>query len=111
MPGLGGLAINHAFAHGRPVLCGPADGCEQDLIKTGVTGWLMKDNSDETLDLTLLTAFSHMDKWCEMGENAFRLITEKITLNRFAATLEMAAFVAAGREPALETVRDAHPIP
>jgi glycosyltransferase involved in cell wall biosynthesis len=33
LPGLGGLFIQEAYCRGLPVLCGPADGTEQDLVK------------------------------------------------------------------------------
>lgn len=32
LPGLGGLSINQAMMHGLPVVCGPADGTERDLL-------------------------------------------------------------------------------
>ncbi len=38
LPGRGGLAINHAFAYSRAVICGPADGTEVDLVINGENG-------------------------------------------------------------------------
>lgn len=56
LPGLGGLAINHAMMLGRPVICGRADGTEQDLVLDGETGFYL-DPLDEN---TLLDALLHL---------------------------------------------------
>ena len=45
LPGLGGLAIGQALAHGVPVICGRADGTEQDLVLDGVTGFRCQDDA------------------------------------------------------------------
>lgn len=52
MPGLGGLAISHAMAHGLAVITAPADGTEKDLIQSGETGILLKqtDGPNEIAD-------------------------------------------------------------
>ena len=47
MPGLGGLAISEALAHGLPVICTVGDGCEVDLVKDGVTGYRMSAPHDD----------------------------------------------------------------
>ena len=39
MPGLGGLAVSEAMAHGLPVICVQGDGCEVDLVRDGHTGY------------------------------------------------------------------------
>lgn len=39
LPSIGGLAINQAMANGLPVVCGMADGTEQDLVEDGVNGY------------------------------------------------------------------------
>lgn len=48
LPGLGGLAISHAMAHGIPVISASADGTERDLIVEGETGYLIKESQDES---------------------------------------------------------------
>lgn len=113
IPGLGGLAINHAFAHSRPVICGPADGCERDLVKPGVTGWLMPASNERILTDTLKTALAERNQWEVMGKQAQDLISKQVTLNRFAATIELAAYRAANRPPPQSTREDAHlpPVP
>ena len=49
LPGLGGLALNQAMAHGLPVICGPADGTEKDLLADGACGLLLDEMNPETL--------------------------------------------------------------
>lgn len=39
MPGLGGLVVSEAMAHGLPVICVQGDGCEVDLVRDGHTGY------------------------------------------------------------------------
>lgn len=39
LPGLGGLAVSEALAHGLPVICVQGDGCEVDLVRDGHTGY------------------------------------------------------------------------
>lgn len=41
LPGLGGLSLNQAMMHGLPVVCGPADGTERDLLDGGHAGTLL----------------------------------------------------------------------
>jgi glycosyltransferase involved in cell wall biosynthesis len=49
LPGLGGLAINQAMMHGLPVVCGPADGTERDLLAGGKVGRLLDRVTPESL--------------------------------------------------------------
>jgi glycosyltransferase involved in cell wall biosynthesis len=49
LPGLGGLAISEALAHGLPVVCGVADGCEVDLIRCGFNGDIVTGSSEQEL--------------------------------------------------------------
>lgn len=48
LPGLGGLAVSEALAHGIPVVSGVGDGCEKDLLAHGAGIF------DEHLDMTSL---------------------------------------------------------
>lgn len=41
LPGLGGLAIQHAMAHSLPVIASCADGTELDLVMDGSNGYLI----------------------------------------------------------------------
>lgn len=49
LPGLGGLAISEAMAHGLPVICTTADGCEIDLVKPGENGFILPEGDPVTL--------------------------------------------------------------
>ncbi|WP_182052799.1 glycosyltransferase [Vibrio sp. B1FIG11] len=68
VPGLGGLVINHAMIHGRPVISRLADGTELDLIEDGVTGFLVGDYEASTLvdkiSLLLESDLQEMSKNC-----------------------------------------------
>jgi len=48
LPGLGGLAVSEALAHGIPVVSGVGDGCEKDLLAHGAGIF------DEKLDMASL---------------------------------------------------------
>jgi glycosyltransferase involved in cell wall biosynthesis len=47
LPGLGGLGISEALAHGLPVLCSGGDGTEIDLVVDGKTGRRVDPNLSE----------------------------------------------------------------
>ena len=71
LPGLGGLAINHAFAHGIPVVCGKADGGERDLIRNGVNGILIEEHiTPEVLSEVLGPLLRDRTRLAEMGREA-----------------------------------------
>ena len=54
LPGLGGLAISEALAHGLPVICTRADGCEVDLVRDGHTGYRILAVDEEVLQKELV---------------------------------------------------------
>ena len=98
LPGLGGLAINHAFVHSLPVICGNADGCEVDLVQNYHTGMRLDTMNEQELADTLVELLHQPDLIREMGENAYQLITETITLDNYAETIEFGVFKALDRE-------------
>lgn len=53
LPGLGGLAISEAMAHGMPVLCTYADGCEVNLVVDGETGYRIFSDEDNEVEAFL----------------------------------------------------------
>jgi glycosyltransferase involved in cell wall biosynthesis len=97
LPGLGGLAINHAFAHRLPVICGRADGCEEDLVHNEETGIRLGEVTPVTLAEALHSLLSRPAEARRMGENAHRLITQDVTLREFAARVIRGVHIAAGR--------------
>lgn len=49
LPGLGGLALNQAMMHGLPVVSGPADGTERDLLAAPEVGRLLNSVTPASL--------------------------------------------------------------
>ena len=49
LPGLGGLAISEALAHGLPVVCVQGDGCEVDLVRDGHTGYRVGGSTEDEI--------------------------------------------------------------
>ena len=68
LTGLGGLAINHAMMLGRPVISGPADGTEKDLILDGQTGFYLDPLTSESLLACVVN--TNRDALSRMGNNA-----------------------------------------
>lgn len=93
LPGLGGLAINHAFAHGLPVICGPADGCELDLVHSGETGVYLPLMNEENLAQAMISLYRDPGLCARLGANARLLVTNKITLSSCAQQIERAAYL------------------
>lgn len=90
LPGLGGLAINHAFIHGLPVICGKADGCEVDLVQNDKTGIYLKEVTISSLADSLCDMFKDLSLAYQMGKNAHKLVTTKITMENYASKIELA---------------------
>jgi glycosyltransferase involved in cell wall biosynthesis len=78
LPGLGGLALNQAMTHGLPVVCGPADGTERDLLAGGDVGRLLDRVTPELL-AEAIAELSRMDLRA-MGQAAQQRIATGFTL-------------------------------
>lgn len=91
LPGLGGLAVPQAMAHGIPVICGPADGTESDYVIDNETGRVFSGATDDEVEAeiaALLQAWAtNPDEAARLGENARRLIREKHNINTFVAAI------------------------
>jgi glycosyltransferase involved in cell wall biosynthesis len=61
-----GLAVNEAFACGRPVIISKAAGCVPDLVSPS-TGWIIPKSDHESLVHTLQQAYEKRDLWTQMG--------------------------------------------
>ena len=87
MPGLGGLAVSDAFAHGVPVICGIGDGSEADLID-GTNGMILLPlNQTNLLDgLTRL----YCDKALQISwrRNAMKLVLDKYNIGNYVDVIE-----------------------
>ena len=84
LPGLGGLAINHAFAHGLPVICGPADGTERDLVSDGVTGRLLPSIDRASLAEAIVDTLASPEDVRRMGLAARELVLGAFSIERYA---------------------------
>jgi glycosyltransferase involved in cell wall biosynthesis len=82
LPGLGGLAVSEAMAHGLPVIATEADGCEVDLVEEGKNGYLLpvgdRGKLEACLDMLLsdprtLESMKRHSRW--MIENRFNIHT------------------------------------
>lgn len=80
LPGLGGLAINHAMASGLPVFVSNADGTEADLIKNEETGFLYEENNYEQLEYLLKENIKHPEKLMSIGNKALTHINKNFTI-------------------------------
>ncbi|MCK5924228.1 MAG: glycosyltransferase family 4 protein, partial [Methylococcales bacterium] len=87
LPGLGGLAISEAMAHGLPVLCTFADGCEVDLVVDKETGFRIMSDVDEEVDLFLYEKLVYIlkddNRLQEMSYNARNRILNQHNVNTY----------------------------
>jgi glycosyltransferase involved in cell wall biosynthesis len=87
LPGLGGLAISEAMAHGLPVLCTFADGCEVDLVVDRKTGFRIMSDVDEEVDLFLYEKLVYIlkdnNRLREMSYNARNRILNQHNVNTY----------------------------
>ncbi|TWU37649.1 Spore coat protein SA [Novipirellula aureliae] len=77
MPGLGGLAISHAMAHGLPVITAPADGTEKDIIQDGINGFLLDNGQGAEAIAMYLTQLLNDDELLKKMSNSARHSIEK----------------------------------
>lgn len=96
LPGLGGLALNQAMTHGLPVICGPADGTERDLLAGGNVGRLLDRVTPASLS-EAIAELSLMDLRA-MGQAAQLRIATGFTLqHQLRAMVDLIKAVMAGR--------------
>jgi glycosyltransferase involved in cell wall biosynthesis len=91
MPGLGGLAVSEALAHGLPVICSLGDGCEVDLVRNGETGFRIETDSDEEVTDFIVEKitwlFQHPQQLEAMQRQAKQLIVEEHNVNSYIANI------------------------
>lgn len=80
LPSEGGLALNQAMAHGKPVIASSADGTEIDLIKDGYNGFLLEEDNIPQLADYIEKILVNSDLAQKMGNQALMTIQEKFTL-------------------------------
>jgi glycosyltransferase involved in cell wall biosynthesis len=84
LAGMGGLSINDAMCFSLPVICSVCDGTEKDLITDGVNGYFFKEGDVESLADKMDKVLSNEEQRRQMGEEAYRVIREKINLDTVA---------------------------
>jgi glycosyltransferase involved in cell wall biosynthesis len=75
MPYQGGLALNQAMIHQKPIICGKADGSEYDLVINGYNGF-----RDENLTPDKIVTYKEEIKKIgieRMGRNSLSILFEK----------------------------------
>ena len=70
------LTVVEAMAVGRPVVASKI-GDMPDWVKEGLNGWISDNASVEQIELSLEKAWQHKEQWKEMGEQSFKIFTEK----------------------------------
>jgi len=100
LPGLGGLAINQAMCHQVPVICGPADGTELDLVENDVTGIRLSEATPETLAAAMERLARDPELANAMGRNARDLVRQRFTIDHCAGAIESALVRMFDRESA-----------
>ena len=111
LPGLGGLAVSEALAHGLPVLCGLGDGCEVDLVRNGESGFRISSNEDEVVVSALVeklkTLLGQPATLAIMKENARNVILKEHNVDTYTANVvDAIGYAATGtRELPLPTIQ------
>ena len=95
LPGLGGLAIQHALAHGRPVVVAEADGTEADLVRPGETGEIVPPGDVQGLAAAITSLLDDGERRTAMGIAGVRTVEERIGVSamvqKYVAAVEQAA--------------------
>ena len=111
LPGLGGLAVSEALAHGLPVLCGLGDGCEVDLVRNGESGFRISSNDDEVVVSALIEKLKKLlgqpATLAAMKENARNVILKEHNVDTYTANVvDAIGYAATGtRELPLPTIQ------
>lgn len=90
LPGLGGLGISHAMAHGLPVICSNGDGVEKDLVKNGYNGYFLNELNVNTLKQCISHITSSRELLSRMRINAFTTIYKDFTYEKYIENIRRA---------------------
>ena len=96
LPGLGGLAVQEAMAHGLPVVVADADGTQDDLVGKE-NGWHSPSNDIDRLRQILAEALSDAPRLRRMGQASFRIVAEQINVEAMAQSMVDAVCVVSDR--------------
>jgi glycosyltransferase involved in cell wall biosynthesis len=87
LPGLGGLAISEAMAHGLPIVCSEADGCELDLVEPGANGDIFEVGDGRALEQTLDAMVGDRERLRAMGERSRWIIEHRFNIHTYMENL------------------------
>ncbi|MCE3296506.1 MAG: hypothetical protein K0R65_2220 [Crocinitomicaceae bacterium] len=87
LPGLGGLSISEGMVHGLPVICGVADGSENDLIDDR-NGFVLEDMSEENLQEKIELLYNDRALLQQMKTNALEKIKHEYSIGNYMNVLQ-----------------------
>ncbi len=99
LPGLGGLAISQAMAHGLPVVATQADGCELDLVRDGENGFLVPVGEVAELEARIESLIRDPERTAAMGERSRTIIENELNIHTYMENVVRAIRYAAGTRP------------
>lgn len=85
LPGTGGLAVQEAMTYGLPVIVAEGDGTQNDLVRPGANGWLIRPDDDPALAATLREALTDAPRLRRMGRESYRIVAEEINLEKMTS--------------------------
>lgn len=88
LPGLGGLAIVDGMACSLPVISGPADGTELDLIKNNENGFVTREMTRDYIVEKLRFLYDNPEKTRAMGKKSFEKITGQYSFENYINKFE-----------------------
>lgn len=99
LPGTGGLAVQEAMSYALPVIVGEADGTQSNLVQDR-NGWLLPDDSVESLAQVIIAALADPAGLRLKGEHSFAVVKQEVNLERMAEVfLQALAFSVEGKQP------------
>lgn len=84
MPGLGGLFIQELQARGRPVIAGPADGTEIDLVRAANPDFFLPNVTADALAKLIEQLASQPELLTRAQFNAWQIVRDEYNINRMA---------------------------
>ena len=87
--GTGGLAVQEAMASCLPVIVGEADGTQSDLVREE-NGWLLPDQSPETLSKLIRQAIADVQTLRKKGRASYRIVSEEVNLENMVVVFQQA---------------------
>lgn len=88
LPGLGGLAIVDGMACSLPVISGPADGTELDLIENDENGFVTREMTKDFIVEKLRYLHDNPEKTLAMGVKSFERITGQYSFENYIRKFE-----------------------